>query len=146
LEDLPVRWPLGGGLGRWGVVNNYFGNRNLPVDRGGPFWVEIQLGGWVIDGGIPLLVLYSIAILMALLSMLRIALRCRDPDLALWAGAVLALGISVVAACFVGCPFIGPTGMQFWILVAMVHVAGERAGFGPRSAVAPAPSRVRKAT
>jgi hypothetical protein len=143
---LPWQWPLGGGLGRWGVVNGYFGNRNLPEAQGGAFWIEIQWGGWIIDGGVPLVIMYSLAIFWALASMLKIALRCRDPDLALWGGAVFALGVNLVAACFVGCPFISPTGMQFWILVAMMHAAGERAGYGTRPAVAPRGTVARKAT
>ena len=128
------QFPLGGGLGRWGMVNHYFGDKTLPLDRGGPFYVEIQWTAWAIDGGIPLMFMYFAAIVMAMLSMLKIALRCRDPELAFWAAVLFALGLNTIAGGFVGCPFISPLGMQFWIMTAMVHAAGERAGFGKRPA------------
>ncbi len=131
-DDLMWRWPLGGGLGRWGMVHYYFGDRSLAQDRGGAFWVEIQWTGWVVDGGIPLMFMYAAAIVAAMLSMLKIALRCRDPETAFWAAVLFALGLSTMAQCFVACPFISPSGLQFWILTAMVHAAGERAGYGTR--------------
>jgi hypothetical protein len=145
-EDVIWRYPLGGGLGRWGMVNHYFGDRSIPYDQGGSFWVEIQWTAWAIDGGIPLMFMYFMAILTAMLSMLKIALRCRDPGLAFWAAVLVALGLNTIAGGFVGCPFISPLGMQFWIMTAMVHAAGERAGYGTRRAVSLARAAARKAT
>jgi hypothetical protein len=145
-EDVIWRFPLGGGLGRWGMVNHYFGDKSIPYEQGGSFWVEIQWTAWAIDGGIPLMFMYCMAILTAMLSMLRIALRCRDPVLAFWAAVLVALGLNTIAGGFVGCPFISPLGMQFWIMTAMVHAAGERAGFGSRSAASQAAAGSRKAT
>jgi hypothetical protein len=145
-EEVMWTWPLGGGLGRWGMVNYYFGDKSVPYDRGGSYWVEIQWTGWAIDGGIPLMIMYPMAILMAMLSMLKIALRSRDRELAFWAAVLCALGLNTVAGGFVGCPFISPLGMQFWVLTAMVHAAGERAGFGPRAAASRAVAVSRKAT
>ena len=44
-EVLP-EYPLGAGLGRWGMMNQYFGN---PEDV---IWNEVQWGGWILDAGI----------------------------------------------------------------------------------------------
>ena len=47
-------YPLGAGAGRWGMMNSYFGRGNHVPS----LWAEIQLTGWIYDGGIPMLVLY----------------------------------------------------------------------------------------
>src|SRR5262249_39145113 len=41
LVDLLPEYPLGAGLGRWGMVNTYFGDSSDPEKT--PIWVEIQL-------------------------------------------------------------------------------------------------------
>ena len=45
-----VDYPLGAGLGRWGMMRTYFGNENnfdSPL-----IWAEVQFAAWVLDKGI----------------------------------------------------------------------------------------------
>ena len=42
---------IGAGLGRWGMAAGYFGTASLPG-----IWAEIQVTGWVVDGGILMLI------------------------------------------------------------------------------------------
>ena len=64
-------YPLGLGLGWWGMVHVAFGD----PDRISRVWVEVMIPGWVIDGGIPLLVMYSGAVAVALYDTARIAIE-----------------------------------------------------------------------
>src|SRR5205823_5032166 len=88
-------YPLGAGLGRWGQMYHYFGDRTAPVERG-LIWVEIQPTAWVIDGGAPLFLGYVGAIVAAMASTLRIALRGADPEVADWAAVVFAMNLGTV--------------------------------------------------
>jgi hypothetical protein len=117
--------PLGAGLGRCGQAYLYFGDRAAPPDRG-QMWAEVQWTMWAIEGGIPLIILYTAAMAVALATLLRIALTCRDRTLAYWAAVILALNLSIVATTFSYIPFIAPTGLQFWIMAAALHAADRR--------------------
>ena len=62
-DTLLVDYPLGAGLGRWGMMRVYFGdesNGDSPM-----IWSEVQFSSWVLDGGIVLLTTYLIAIVVA---------------------------------------------------------------------------------
>ena len=60
LEVMIWEHPLGQGLGRWGATFSAFGDRSR-----GSIWVEVMINAWVVDGGIPLLVLYNLAVVLA---------------------------------------------------------------------------------
>jgi hypothetical protein len=113
--------PLGQGIGRWGTIGGTFGN---PNDRG--VFVEIMIQAWVVDGGIPLLLSYGIAIALAMTRTFQIALRSRDREIRFWAAVVFASNLSVIATCFSYVAFIGVMGTQFWFLSAVVHAADCR--------------------
>ena len=54
-NELLFEYPLGAGLGRWGMAAGYFGSsRELAT----PVWAEIQFTGWMIDGGVLMIALY----------------------------------------------------------------------------------------
>jgi hypothetical protein len=126
-ERLIWEYPLGGGLGRWGQAYTYFGDHTTPFGSPhGQFWVEVQWPGWVIDGGIPLLVAYVVAITLAMFDTLRIALTSRDKELAYWASIICALNLAIVAGTFGSCPFVAPYGITFWLMAAAVHAADLR--------------------
>jgi hypothetical protein len=124
-EYLP-KGPLGMGLGRWGMVLVYVGDKARELASGN-IWVEIQIQGWVVDGGAPLLLMWTVALALALWVSVRVALRCRDPELAYWAAIITALNLSVLAACFSLCVFVHPLGMQFWLLTAALYKADRLA-------------------
>jgi hypothetical protein len=119
--ELLPRYPLGAGLGRWGMVRRYFGDPDDPWTES--IWVEIQWTAWVVDGGIPLTIAYAAAILAALWASARIARRTRDRVLAGWAALVLAYDVSFCGLIFSYAPFIGQPGVEFWVLNAAVFAA-----------------------
>jgi len=138
LEDTFARvlpeYPLGAGLGRWGMMYNYFGDRLAPLERG-PLYSEIQFTAWIYDGGVLLMVVYLAATLVALGDSLRIALRSKDRDLAYWAGVITALNLGTLSLIFNSMPFVAPLGIQFWLLAAALHAADRLAraeAAGPR--------------
>src|SRR5437763_562018 len=68
-EDLPD-YPLGAGLARWGMARHYFGGVDSAAESSS-LWVEIQWTGWLLDGGVPLMIAYSGAVAVALITDVR---------------------------------------------------------------------------
>lgn len=121
------RYPLGAGLGRWGMVNAYFGH---PVDA---LWVEIQWTAWLFDGGVPLILLYVGAILIACTGCLKVALNHSsglDENVKLWAAVIFAYNIGALAVCFNYALFGGTSGVEFWVLNMAVLCAAHEAQGG----------------
>jgi hypothetical protein len=119
-------YPFGAGLGRWGMMRSYFGDEDNP--RSTPIWVEIQFTAWVIDGGIPLLATYLLAVCMTLFLTLRDAIRCPDPWLSTWGLLVVGYDIAIFAAMFSYVPFIGQMGLEFWLFNSAYWVAVRNVG------------------
>jgi hypothetical protein len=114
-------YPLGAGLGRWGMVHYYFGDSsNLESP---PLYVEIQWTGWLFDGGVPLIVTCLIAIGLAMSFSLKTALRAPTRELAVCAALIFAFNLGLLADTFDYVPFIGETGVEFWLLNAMLFAA-----------------------
>ena len=140
-------YPLGAGLARYGQMYEYFGDKGPAAPPS--IWAEIQWTGWVLDGGVPLMVAYAIAIGLGLADSVRIALRSRDPEIGHWASAICAVNLGIVATCFSAIPFQAASGMTFWLLTATLHEADRRQGAaarptrparpGPRPGPAPGP-------
>ena len=118
-DELLHRYPLGAGLGRWGMISAYFGGG--PGPDGATLWAEIQLAAWAIDGGLPLLLLYTGALAVTLLSEARVALRHADPKVRACAAVVLAANLGTTALIFTFTPFVTQTGVQFWFLAGAMH-------------------------
>jgi hypothetical protein len=119
-EDLLPQYPMGAGLGRWGMMRGYFGDeRNLDSPS---IWVEIQWTGWLLDGGVPLMVAYAAAVLVACRVSLGVALSERRDDLSLFGAMVLALNAGAVAVTFNYPLFIGQGGLEFWFLNTLLYV------------------------
>jgi hypothetical protein len=116
--DLIWTMPLGNGLGNWGMINEYFG-----VAKPDAYWVEVMIPAWMVDGGIPLFVLYVGALAVAIFDSLRIALKSRDPDLRYWAALIVAMNTGVIATCFSFVAFLAPMGLPFWLFAAALHDA-----------------------
>jgi hypothetical protein len=112
--DLLPEYPFGAGLARWGMMRNYFGN---PQNADSPaIWVEIQWTGWLLDGGLPLMVVYAVAVAVACWVSLRVALSRLPGDLPLWGGVVFGLNVGTVAVTFNYPIFMSQGGMEFWML------------------------------
>jgi len=114
-DTLLVEYPLGAGLGRWGMMRAYFGNEN---NLDSPMiWSEVQFASWVLDGGIVLLSLYLIALAVAVQRMARTCIFHQSLKLRQWAAAIVMLSAGPIAFLFSYCPFYSQIGMQFWFLI-----------------------------
>lgn len=122
-NDLVDSYPLGAGLGRWGMISGYFG---AGPER--PLWAEIQVAGWAIDGGIPLVLVSIWALVVALLAGRRVALSDPDAKVRACAGVILAANLGTAALIFSFTPFVTQIGLQFWFLAGAVHAIATRPG------------------
>ena len=113
IDELVPEYPLGAGLARWGMMAYYFGDTSHNAVP--QLYAEIQWTGWVLDGGIPLVMAYSAALLWALLAAWRIALRRRDA-LGDWANIIVAYNVGALALCFNSAFFMSQTGLECWLL------------------------------
>jgi len=119
-EHLP-KYPLGAGLGRWGMMYYYFADKN---DRArGEIWSEIQWTGWILDGGVPLVLLYIGAMAAAFVIAGRVAMDRRAGMLPLMGAMVFAYDVAALAMTFNYPLFIGPSGLEFWILNSALYAA-----------------------
>ena len=121
--DLLPEYPLGAGLGRYGMMNTHFGSNSSR-----PIWAEIQWTAWLLDGGLPLVIVYSLAMLVAFGVAVRIARRALvdRPDLLPWACSLVGCSIGTIALTFSTAPFVGTGGLEFWLLNATLFAASEQ--------------------
>jgi hypothetical protein len=126
VEELLPQFPLGAGLGRWGMMNHYFGDNSDPNTTA--IWSEEQFTAWLLDGGVPLIVVYLYAIAVATMFAFRLSLKPIDPELAILAAVVCAYNVAAVVSCL-GYPFFGSqSGMEFWMLNATLFAAAASSG------------------
>lgn len=116
LSEMLFQFPLGAGLGRWGMAAGYFGTGGLPG-----IWAELQITGWLIDGGILMVVLYGGTLVVTALSEWKAAGQTRIPRLAACGAVVFAanLGVAVMVISFT--PFVTQIGIQYWFLAGALH-------------------------
>jgi hypothetical protein len=117
------QYPLGAGLGRWGMMNYYFGDNTDPERDA--IYVEIQWTGWLLDGGVPLILTYLLGLLMAMWVAVKIALNRGGDDLSIWGAIVLAYGMGALAMTFSYPVFISQAGMEFWLMNALLFGAAR---------------------
>ena len=125
VNELLPQWPMGAGLGRWGMVNYYFSDNSIP-DKA-MIWAEIQWTGWLLDGGLPLIAAYVAAIGLAFWMAWRVAIDPRFKTIGLWAALVLAIGTGDLASTFNYPLFMGQGGMEFWMLNAALFMVYKQA-------------------
>jgi hypothetical protein len=123
-------YPLGAGPGRWGMMNVYFADPNQP---GSPtLWAEIQLTGWLYDGGVPMWLLYGTGLFVSMLFLYRVARSPRYGDVVPFAATVVfCLNCNIIGASFFGPAFNTTLGMEYWLLVAIVFGAARKSWRGP---------------
>jgi len=110
VERIP-EYPLGAGLGRWGMVAYYFGGT-------GDLWAEIQWTGWLYDGGLAMLIAYPVAILLLLRYAVQVALKTKNPTLEVWAAVVAGYDVGTLALTFSYQVFMSTSGIEFWLINA----------------------------
>ncbi|MFP2895821.1 hypothetical protein [Corallococcus sp. 4LFB] len=116
-EVLP-EFPLGAGLGRYGMANAYFGDNS---DRASPpLWAEIQWTAWAYDGGWLGMVCYPLALLATLGWGFQVARRRDDSrgEFWLWGSLLFAYDLGALAQTFSYQFFMSQMGMEFWLLNA----------------------------
>jgi hypothetical protein len=124
VQELLYEYPFGAGVGRWGMMSAYFGettNWQFPA-----LWAEIQLTGWLYDGGVLLWICYAAAILTTTFHTYRVAGET-DPYLSDLATMVLTVQVLVIGLCFTGPVFNTQMGILFWLLSASVFGAERTA-------------------
>jgi hypothetical protein len=121
LTDLAETYPFGAGLGRWGMMSFYFGPRGGQNSQG--LFAEVQPNAWILDGGIPLLVLYTVALVVTLAGDLRLIRSLADRDDRLCATVVVAANLGTLALVLTFVPFATAVGMQFWFLEGLLRGA-----------------------
>lgn len=124
-QQLLFEAPFGSGLARWGMAAMYFSTFN-GLDK--PIWAEIQFTGWVIDGGILMVVLYCSALLITSLSEWRIAMTRHLPMLSTCGAVILSLNIGAAMLIFSFTPFVTQIGIQYWFLAGALHGVAVRHG------------------
>lgn len=112
-------YPLGAGLGRWGMISAYFGAGSTPDTA--PLFVEIQVAGWALDGGFVLLGLSVAALVVTLYTEARTARGNPDARVRACAAVVLAANLGTAALIFTFTPFVTQIGLQFWFLAGALH-------------------------
>jgi hypothetical protein len=120
-SNLIVDYPLGAGLGRWGMMAGYFGAPATSDSEA--LFAEIQPNAWILDGGIFLLVLYAIALLVTLAHELALTRRLWDTDDRILVAIVATVNFGTAALVFSFIPFGTAIGMQFWFLEGALHGA-----------------------
>lgn len=133
IDELLDEYPLGAGVGRWGMMNTYFGDNSDPQSP--PFHVELQLTGWLLDGGVPMWVFYGGAVMMSLLIAFGLA-RARQADIAGLATIIMPLLVFVAGMGMAGPVFNTQLGILFWVLIAALqgtNAAAHRYGPGATS-------------
>jgi len=121
IKTFMPRYPFGAGLARWGMIGYYFNVEN-------DLYAEIQITGWLFDGGIPLIVVYSWMLVVTLGSALKIIRKQFGPnrrELNVWASLVVAYNLGVIVAVFNSNPFIGQTGLEFWFFNAALYAVSR---------------------
>jgi hypothetical protein len=113
VAELLPRYPLGAGLGHWGMMNAYFGSPEQEIGA------EIQIAGWVLDGGIPLTLAYMAAAVAAVLYACRVS-QLPDHADAIWASIVAAYSVGALASCFSYPFFMSTAGLEFWLTNALL--------------------------
>jgi hypothetical protein len=123
--ELLFQYPLGAGLGRWGMASAYFGSSS-PTSAG--IWAEIQFTGWMIDGGVLMIVVYLGALATTTITQWRIAQATQYPRLAICAAVILAAGLGPAIMIISFTPFVAQIGIQYWFLAGALHGVACRYG------------------
>ncbi len=123
--ELLPEYPLGAGMGRWGMVAYYFGDPETGI------WSEIMWSSWILDGGIPFLVVYCVMLGMAGWFTWRVGTARGGGDLAIWGAVALAYNVAAVAASFDSPVFGTQLGLELWFLNACLYNAWVNRHGGP---------------
>jgi hypothetical protein len=123
LTELLFEFPLGAGAGRWGMMQVLFGDATMW--QAPPIHVEVQPTGWLLDGGVPLLLVYTAAITLALHHMYRFAVRSTAATFQDLATILVCLELTIAGLCLSGPVFNTQVGIQFWAVAGALFGASR---------------------
>ena len=127
--DVLTEHPFGAGLGRWGMMESYFADRTR--SDAPTLWAEIQLTGWLYDGGIAMWAAYGTGLLLSMFFILRMAMsKAYGQALPFAAALIFCINLNVIGASFTGPSFNTTMGMQYWMLTAVLYGAARKTRFG----------------
>ena len=129
LSDLVYEFPFGAGLGRWGTMYVYFGDPTLW--QAPPIHAEIQITGWLLDGGVPLWVLYGGALFAAVRFSHMVAIRAGSESLRDSAAAVLCIQLAIIGLSLAGPVFNTQLGIVFWAVTGALFGSAVESDDGP---------------
>jgi hypothetical protein len=129
LNHLLYEYPLGAGVGRWGMMTVYFSDPQA-LNAPEPIYVEIQMTGWLLDGGVLMWLFYGAALVAALRYAYRRSVAAADRETTQAARLVFCFLLIIVGVSFAGPAFNTQLGIQFWFLFAALH--GSQARPAPR--------------
>jgi hypothetical protein len=120
MNELVDEYPFGAGLGRWGMLSYYFGDSGA-ASRG--LFAEVHPNAWMLDGGVPLVALYTLVLVVTLVGDMRLIRSLADPEDRLVSTIVVAANVGTIGLVFTFVPFGTAVGMQFWFLEGMLRGA-----------------------
>lgn len=120
--ELLDKYPFGAGVGRWGMINTYFGNRN--EFGAAPLYVEIQLTGWLLDGGVPMWLLYGGGTLLSIWAAFALT-KSRNPVFVEVAIITLCVQAYILVLSMGSPMFNTQMGTFFWTLAGALHGASK---------------------
>jgi len=124
LSELLYQFPIGAGLGRWGMMQIYFGDSTMW--QAPAIHVEVQVTGWLLDGGIPLVLLYVGALFVALRYSYAHAVASVDRTWQDSAVIVLCMQLILISLCMTGPVFNTQMGIMFWAVTGALFGATLR--------------------
>lgn len=111
------------------MMNSYFGDNSDPSTA--MIWAEEQFTAWLLDGGLPLILVYLYAVVVTVLFAYRVSLSRVDPEMAIFAAVICAYDVGALATCF-SYPFFGSqSGMEFWMINAVLFAVASRVQQNP---------------
>lgn len=122
LTEYIPEYPLGAGLGRWGMMYYYFGSDDITHP---PLYAELQVTGWIFDGGLPLLLTYGGLLFATMWGVYRLIVNSKDEQLKTWAIFILSYDVGLIGLVFSYPLFVGQLGLEFWLFnAALLTAAG----------------------
>jgi hypothetical protein len=118
-RELLFRFPLGSGLGRWGMMQVYFNDPSMW--HAPPIHVEIQITGWLLDGGVFMWVCYGGALTSAVRMAYLSAVSRSTDSLQHLSAIVLVFQLAVIGLCLTGPVFNTQLGVVFWMVTGALY-------------------------
>jgi hypothetical protein len=123
LTETLYEFPLGAGLGRWGMMHVLFGDSSLW--QAPSIHVEIQPTGWLLDGGVPLMLLQVGALFAAVRQSYLLVVRSSDRRLQDCVTTLLCVQVAILGLCLTGPVFNTQLGIQFWAATGAIFGAAQ---------------------